>query len=269
MMIKPFALISELVSIDHGKYIVKVTVTQEDRVLGSALAAADTVETAEDKARQRAIDVVEWCQKEETETYSQQKKETPKIVQKEPITTKKTAEIPKPEIPKPQPTPPPIIEELPTPPPPPPPSQESVIVEQNEDLWEEYNNNTDEIQENPPIINNPPPLEEKNDLPLQIDDIPLFESDDQNSPDEITNDNLIQFPSANDEESSIEPTLPLEYSETLDFSQIIDQTAIEMKRLGWTQEQGKKYLLETYGKKSRHLLSDHELIEFLNYLQTQ
>jgi len=39
--------------------------------------------------------------------------------------------------------------------------------------------------------------------------------------------------------------------------------------LGWTQEEGKKYLLETYGKKSRHLLSDEELIEFLTYLQTQ
>ncbi|NCQ41686.1 MAG: hypothetical protein GW795_07305, partial [Cyanobacteria bacterium] len=48
-----------------------------------------------------------------------------------------------------------------------------------------------------------------------------------------------------------------------------DQTSIEMKRLGWTQDQGKKYLLETYGKKSRHLLSDNELIEFLNYLKTQ
>ena len=42
-----------------------------------------------------------------------------------------------------------------------------------------------------------------------------------------------------------------------------------MERLAWTKEQGKDYLLKTYGKKSRHLLSDQELLEFLNYLQNQ
>ena len=43
----------------------------------------------------------------------------------------------------------------------------------------------------------------------------------------------------------------------------------ELKRLGWTSEQGRNYLLETYGKRSRQLLSDGELLEFLRYLEKQ
>lgn len=257
MMIKPLALISEFVTIDHGKYIVKVTVIQEEVILGSALAAAETVEKAEDNARERAIEVVNWCKNQTNENINQ-KKETiaPKITKKEPVIVKT-----KPEIQKPQPTPPPIIQELPL-------SRESEITEENEDLWEEYDNN--DIKENPPEINTllTENTEVDDNLSLEMEDIPLFESK-YHENDTDTHDNLIQFPNVNEEEDSIEPTLPLEYSETLDFSQIIDQTSIEMKRLEWTQEQGKKYLLETYGKKSRHLLSDHELIEFLNYLKTQ
>ena len=47
----------------------------------------------------------------------------------------------------------------------------------------------------------------------------------------------------------------------------LNQTDQELKRLGWTSKQGQKYLLETYGKHSRKLLEDDELLEFLQYLQ--
>lgn len=252
MMIKPLALISEFVTIDHGKYIVKVTVIQEEVILGSALAAAETVEKAEDKARERAIKLVNWCKNQINEDITSQTPIiSPKTLKKDPVIVKTDLEIPKA-----QPTPPPIIEELP---------EESQFIEENEDLWAEYE--TQDTKENPTEINTL--LTENDDLPLEMEDIPLFESSsNQNNQDIIAGDNIIQFPHFNDPDS-IEPTLPLEYSDILDFSQIIDQTTIEMKRLEWTQEQGKKYLLETYGKKSRHLLSDHELIEFLNYLKSQ
>ena len=41
----------------------------------------------------------------------------------------------------------------------------------------------------------------------------------------------------------------------------------EMRRLNWSKGEGKDYLLKTYGVKSRHKLTDEQLIEFLNYLQ--
>lgn len=49
--------------------------------------------------------------------------------------------------------------------------------------------------------------------------------------------------------------------------QALNATSIEMKRLQWTVEQGRDYLVETFGKRSRQLLSPQELGEFLTYLQ--
>jgi hypothetical protein len=41
----------------------------------------------------------------------------------------------------------------------------------------------------------------------------------------------------------------------------------EMQRLGWTVEQGREHLLKYYGKRSRLLLDEEELDNFLLYLQ--
>lgn len=49
------SLVSELVKIDRGTYIVKALVQIDNVVLATALAGADTVESAEDAARERAI----------------------------------------------------------------------------------------------------------------------------------------------------------------------------------------------------------------------
>ncbi|MDY6781299.1 MAG: hypothetical protein SW833_01885 [Cyanobacteriota bacterium] len=78
-------------------------------------------------------------------------------------------------------------------------------------------------------------------------------------------------------QTQTEPELPKESvvskkvdeSLPIDFSDIIAQTNLEIKRLGWTNDQGRQYLLATYGKRSRQLLSDEELVEFLEYLQGQ
>jgi len=58
-------------------------------------------------------------------------------------------------------------------------------------------------------------------------------------------------------------------SESIDFSDLIARTDVELKRLGWTREQGRDYLLNTYGKRSRQLLSESELTAFLRYLEAQ
>ncbi len=56
---------------------------------------------------------------------------------------------------------------------------------------------------------------------------------------------------------------------TIEFGDIINQTNVELRRLGWNAQKGKEYLLATYGKRSRQLLSDEELFEFLAYLKAQ
>lgn len=54
-----------------------------------------------------------------------------------------------------------------------------------------------------------------------------------------------------------------------DRSEEIMKIGIEMKRLGWSTEQGREYLKRTYGKRSRQELNDAELLDFLRYLETQ
>ncbi|MHC5751505.1 MAG: hypothetical protein ACYTXF_12955 [Nostoc sp.] len=41
----------------------------------------------------------------------------------------------------------------------------------------------------------------------------------------------------------------------------------EMQRLSWTVEQGREHLVKYYGKRSRLLLTEDELDNFLLYLQ--
>ncbi len=64
-------------------------------------------------------------------------------------------------------------------------------------------------------------------------------------------------------------TLGVDPNAPIDFSEIISRSNVELKRLGWTSDQGRNYLLQTYGKRSRQLLSDEELLEFLIYLEAQ
>jgi len=44
---------------------------------------------------------------------------------------------------------------------------------------------------------------------------------------------------------------------------------VELKRLGWTNQQGRDYLVQTYGKRSRQLLKDDELLDFLQHLESE
>jgi hypothetical protein len=65
------------------------------------------------------------------------------------------------------------------------------------------------------------------------------------------------------------PQLPLETIAPIDSSQMIAMINLELKRIGWNTEKGREYLLSTYGKKSRHMLSDQELADFLEHLKSE
>jgi hypothetical protein len=54
----------------------------------------------------------------------------------------------------------------------------------------------------------------------------------------------------------------------IDLSDVIAQTDVELKRLAWSVADGREYLEQTYGKRSRHELTDEELLAFLLYLET-
>ncbi|MEH1802155.1 MAG: hypothetical protein V7L13_23935 [Nostoc sp.] len=51
------------------------------------------------------------------------------------------------------------------------------------------------------------------------------------------------------------------------FDNLISKTDAEMQRLGWTKAQGQEHLMKYYGVRSRLLLTEDELDNFLLYLQ--
>jgi len=62
---------------------------------------------------------------------------------------------------------------------------------------------------------------------------------------------------------------PDEEDTSLDLSELIAATDVELKRIGWDNAQGKAHLSRTYGKATRKQLSEEELRDFLVYLRKQ
>lgn len=62
---------------------------------------------------------------------------------------------------------------------------------------------------------------------------------------------------------------PAPASASIDFSDVLMETDVELRRLGWDSKKGREHLKRTYSKRSRQELSETELYDFLDYLKTQ
>jgi hypothetical protein len=243
------ALISELVQIDHGKYIVKAIVEIEGKTVVTGLAAADTVEIAEDRARERALLLLE---AESTPDLQLVEKISPNNISlpedlpkpvasaKKSTKTAKVTEIPRPEAK--------IEPELP----------------QVKDIPPA------KIEPELPQVKDIPPAKIEPELP-QVKDIPLPEPEPLLL--EMETDNYSLLSELPEEASLTEEELPapepvVVIPEEIDYSVLKTKIDVEMKRLAWTTEKGREYLISTYGKKSRLLLTNEELLEFYNYLSS-
>ena len=234
------SLISELIDIDRGLYLVRVSIEANGVTLATGLAGADTVELAEDRARERAIAALgleksplhhnqsdkETRRQGDKETRRQGDKETRRLGDDEKRNktshTVQSSQItqPTPEIKAPQPIPSPVESENHQP--------DFTNTSSTEVLTKEV------LTES----NGEKPALETQEYPRNIFDQPIVES--SASP---------ESPSDSEAESS--PPVQI------DFNEIRHKIDLEMKRLNWTQEQGRDYLLSTYGKRSRlHLLDD-------------
>ncbi|GFE68229.1 hypothetical protein [Chroococcus sp. FPU101] len=212
-------LISELLLLDHGKYIVRVSVQIEGVIIATGIAAADTVETAEDQARIRAIALLNLDEKPTTNHKEQNSKKSETVIpQKATVTQAKTEKKVKPALPI---TPPIEFSE---------PISEPEELGLYDDISEELFDKTE---------------------PAEIEDEPISLINTEEPPSLVP-----------------EPPQKVTTSEPTDYSDVIAKTNLEMKRLGWTSEQGRDYLISTYGKRSRQLLEDEQLIEFLQYLES-
>ncbi|HEY9752839.1 MAG TPA: hypothetical protein V6C46_07800 [Coleofasciculaceae cyanobacterium] len=55
--------------------------------------------------------------------------------------------------------------------------------------------------------------------------------------------------------------------EPIDLSELIALTDVEMERVGWSKKRGQTHLKQAYGRQTRAELDEAELLEFLHYLR--
>ena len=226
------SLVSELINIDRGLYIVKVLVQNQGIVLGTGLAAADTIEKAEDKARERALMIVNLDQA------------VPKSVAKPPASTKAPA-VTKPTISD---------------------DREASLGDRPEPVPAMTTASATTIN-NHQVSTNPEPTQ-----PTVADfnlDTSVPETSLETTSAVETQTNIFDQPISSAPVEPVEEVASVDTPDTIefDFNDIKHKIDLEMKRLSWTREQGRDYLLSTYGKRSRLHLTDPELLEFLEYLE--
>ncbi|MEB3310701.1 MAG: hypothetical protein VKJ02_10760 [Snowella sp.] len=273
------SLISELVRIDHGLYIVRSLVQVEGVTLATGLAAATTIEAAENQARLRALDLLHLdatssaIAKTQPETPQEPIPSVTEAVQAQPVppppapVEKKIAT--KAAKPKPEPVIAPPVEEIP-------PVIETPSLPEPVIVAEVSEPEVPELVLSEPVTEDPEPepiLSFATETVDQNGKLPLMDLAQTNGATELSlslEEPSLPLMELDTPPAPVEPTPtpPLDLSGPIDFSEVIARSNVELKRLNWTNEQGKNYLLQTYGKRSRQLLSDEELLEFLQYLES-
>ena len=267
--------ITELVTIKHGKYVVRALFQVEGVTLATGLAAADTVELAEDRARSRALAVLDISPLPEEKETSSPAAELP--VPPTPVPSPQTA-FPEeslqakhspvfPKIPKLDAAPVSFSEPLPHD-----ASSDAAPVS-----WEPNNLPfTDDVDpgeeemptagdayefETPTLTPPLPPLDRQPiSLPLGSQEPPQTHLNPP-SVTPVNGDRRPTEPHATDTETT-------RSSDPIDFADIKARTDVEIRRLGWSIEEGRDYLVKTYNKRARASLTDQQLQEFLIYLES-
>jgi hypothetical protein len=252
------SLISELLTIYQGKFVIRVSVQIEGVTRASGIAAAETPELAEDRARSRAIAVL----------ASDLTPSRPEVVPKsadvqlaEPVSKavsslEQTRQI----------------------------NQSDTATEWLNDL--DYSSPSLEESELAPAVapeakgnrDRLPSTSTYSDAQEDIFDFGIMSGTQAGSsvtsPESFGNATPLIPNSYSPQESTVasgkksaEP-LP-KVSEPIDLSDAIARTTVEMNRLQWSKQKGREYLVQTYGKRSRQELNDEEMLEFLHYLESQ
>jgi hypothetical protein len=260
-------LISELVTIYQGKFVVRVLVQLDGKTLVTAMSAGDTVELAEDQAWKRSLSLLDL--------------NSPVSVSATTSTTVSATAA----------TPPPVS---------PVPQREIAVTPEtiSHTHQSHFVNTQSQINQTAyssppePVRSPQPPKAASEPLPpKQLDsDTWLSSSYGVSSPESeispipapISSKSATVFSSesySSTNESEVEPlstiigasATPLEISPPSelieDNSEAIAQIDVLLKRLKWKKEQESEYLLKAYGKMSQALLAREELLDFLDYLE--
>ncbi|MEH1966845.1 MULTISPECIES: hypothetical protein [unclassified Nostoc] len=277
------SLISELVQIFQGKYIVRASVQIEGVTRATGMAAAETVEAAEDQARTRALIVLGITNATPQETVAFASNPISPTQLNPPLNTKSGLNEP----------------------------AAYSSAKDGDFVGSQWSVVSDKEISIPPskgrsikpevVTSSNEQYEYSNTAPLASDSysqdlsqnfpVPAnreLEFDPPVEKLEITFDNQVEnqtFPAIS--ANNVTPFTPRSYSpqedvatpsvtgkrkkkaEPVDLSDVIAKTDVELQRLGWTPEQGREHLIKTYGKRGRTLLTEEELHGFLKFLQSE
>ncbi|MGL5796348.1 MAG: hypothetical protein ACRC06_18480 [Waterburya sp.] len=239
------SLLSELVDNDRGFYIVKVSLQVDNIILATALAGADRVETAEDTARERAIAAL-FLDVQPTPTNHHEA-----VTINNPTTPLVTSSTPSQPVNQ-----PPIADS----------QQLPQITSQPPVTTPEISNEPAIAELELPITQATEPKISETPSPetLVIPNGNLFET--TYEPEIAVDDSSLDNPPDISPNGVDVATANIEI-EAIDFNEIKQKTDIEIKRLGWTRDDGREFLQTRYGKRSRLHLTDEQLLEFLRYLE--
>ena len=258
------SLISELLTIYNGKFVVRALVQIDGVTKATGMAVADTIELAEDQARIRALELLgihlSWGQTDTTDNSA-----SPEYSQR-PIFSSEKREIPH----SGQGTTDPSwsnhanldssFPERTT-------HSAKSHLEVTEDTAENFDSTftdrgTNRFLETPkltPVTS----FAEESEPPVTFSNVTPIASRRHESEKAIAPLPEIESEISDRSTEAIEDTSPD------DFSDLIARTNVQIKRLGWTKKQGSDHLLRTYGKKTRQELKKEELDDFLEYLEAQ
>jgi hypothetical protein len=239
---------SELVQVVEGSYVVRAMVEVEGVVIATGMAAATTIDQAEDQARARVMAVMGLTPLNLPEPKLETAAARIPDVVAMPV-------MPDPMIPEPPIVEPPIVL----------PATEPEVIEPiamddpaEDDAAQAESKSTKSKAKSTkskaaPKLDPVPPPE------------PLVEMTGGADEDEIEYEFTIEGDDGIDSTDGMTATAPPE--PTIDLSDAIAQIGAEIERIGWTKKQGSAYLQEAYSKRTRAELTETELLSFLHYLK--
>jgi hypothetical protein len=270
------SILSDLVQIHDDLYVVRVTLAAAGQPLVSTLAAADQLEMAESVARNRAMQML-GCEETAAEVLAVP---APNRLPGELAVT--TLELKNQASPMVAETALPLVVN----------SSEPGVLSQEMDAMLAVASQVLPVPDLPsvesiPAISNEDPLLPLESEPLALTNgsvvAPLIEMGMPVETAKLIEEPVLEAPASNppaksrSKKAAATPPLPLPettpepatHEAPLSVTDIIPLINMELKRLNWSREQGRDYMVSLYNKRASSLLSDEELFGLLQHLRDE
>jgi hypothetical protein len=244
---------SELVQVEAGSYVVRAMVEVEGVVIATGMAAATTIDRAEDEARARVMAVMGLTPlalpEPKLESAAARIPDVVAVPVSMPVAVPEPMVVPEPmAVPEAEPA---IEAEL---------DDDAATQAETKSTKSKAKSTKSKAAPKLDVVPPPEPMVEMTGGSNAADEDEIeyeftIEGDDDGAD---PTDGL-------DPAGGLADAPPLE--PTIDLSDAIAQIGAEIERIGWTKKQGSAYLQEAYSKRTRAELTEPELLSFLHYLK--